>query len=256
MLAMNASKQHKTNTPIEFETYAKTRPIQLNMQRCDERSLLIFDSRPLDGQCLASSISAHKIEMNAVWFSSLGEWKRKQFPRHFSAILLNVGGKDVTDPAVALEVKSIAYATDIPTILMSDSDDLAHIVKALELGVRGYIPTSVSLDVCIEAIALAMAGGVFVPAESVFVKRQHLLSETTLAPPFDHFFTVRQGQVVEALRRGKANKIIAHELNMQESTVKVHIRSIMRKVKATNRTEAVYKVNDMFPQVVPLVQFG
>ena len=51
---------------------------------------------------------------------------------------------------------------------------------------------------------------------------------------------------MEALRRGKANKIIAYELNLRESTVKVHVRNIMKKVKATNRTEVVFKLNDLF----------
>jgi DNA-binding NarL/FixJ family response regulator len=47
--------------------------------------------------------------------------------------------------------------------------------------------------------------------------------------------------VLSHLRQGKANKIIAYELGMTESTVKVHIRNIMRKMGATNRTQAVYK---------------
>ena len=59
-------------------------------------------------------------------------------------------------------------------------------------------------------------------------------------------FTLRQAEVVQALRKGKANKIIAYELNLRESTVKVHIRNIMKKLKATNRTEVAYKLNDMF----------
>ena len=79
-----------------------------------------------------------------------------------------------------------------------------------------------------------------------------LSSETDVIRPLKEMFTIRQAQVVEALRRGKANKIIAYELKMQESTVKVHIRSIMKKVKATNRTEVVYKVNDMFSRELPL----
>jgi DNA-binding NarL/FixJ family response regulator len=249
MITLNQSRSlHEECAPIEIASATHVRLFRLNMERSEERSLLIFDSRPLDGQCLANSISASKIKMNAVWYSSLSEWRRKQFPRHFAAILMNIGGKDATYPVVAAEIKAITSATDIPTIIMSDSEDLSHIVTALELGARGYIPTSVGLDVCIEAIALSMAGGIFVPASSVLAKRQHLFSETSVALPFNDFFTLRQGEVVEALRRGKANKIIAYELKMQESTVKVHIRSIMRKVKASNRTEVVYKVNDMFPR--------
>ena len=50
-------------------------------------------------------------------------------------------------------------------------------------------------------------------------------------------FTARQGAVIRALCSGKANKIIAYELNMCESTVKVHVRNIMKKLKAKNRTE-------------------
>ena len=56
-------------------------------------------------------------------------------------------------------------------------------------------------------------------------------------------FTARQAAVVEALRRGKANKIIAYELKMRESTVKVHVRNIMKKLHATNRTEVAYLAN-------------
>jgi DNA-binding NarL/FixJ family response regulator len=48
---------------------------------------------------------------------------------------------------------------------------------------------------------------------------------------------------VDALRRGKANKIIAYELNMKESTVKVHVRNIMKKLRATNRTQVAYIAN-------------
>ena len=46
--------------------------------------------------------------------------------------------------------------------------------------------------------------------------------------------------MVEAIRQGKPNKIIAYELNMCESTVKVHVRAIMKKLKARNRTEVAY----------------
>jgi DNA-binding NarL/FixJ family response regulator len=61
-------------------------------------------------------------------------------------------------------------------------------------------------------------------------------------------FTQRQAEVAQALRRGKANKIIAYELNLRESTVKVHIRNIMKKLKATNRTEVAFKINKLMTE--------
>ncbi len=69
--------------------------------------------------------------------------------------------------------------------------------------------------------------------------------------PLDHEvisagLTSRQVAVLAHLRQGKPNKIIAHDLRMSESTVKVHIRNIMRKMGATNRTQAVYKARQFY----------
>jgi DNA-binding NarL/FixJ family response regulator len=50
-------------------------------------------------------------------------------------------------------------------------------------------------------------------------------------------FTPRQAAVLEAVQHGKANKVIAYELDLKESTVKVHVRNVMRKLGAHNRTE-------------------
>jgi DNA-binding NarL/FixJ family response regulator len=55
-------------------------------------------------------------------------------------------------------------------------------------------------------------------------------------------------QVVEAIRQGKPNKIIAYELAMCESTVKVHVRTIMKKLKARNRTQIAYLYSTIHPE--------
>jgi DNA-binding NarL/FixJ family response regulator len=129
-------------------------------------------------------------------------------------------------------------------VLSDSEDDPDRIAKALEQGARGYIPTSVALDAAIGAMRLVQAGGVFVPASSLMNARrstdgspQNQIGDVKLTP--------RQRAVVEALRKGKANKIIAYELSMCESTVKVHVRNIMRKFNATNRTEVAFKASEM-----------
>ncbi|WEX75756.1 response regulator transcription factor [Sinorhizobium numidicum] len=213
-----------------------------------ERSLVIIDSRALDGQCLAQTINAHKLDMRVLAFGSIEEWRQreKEHPP-LAAVVLNVGGRRIVEPTVAGEIRSLSAEFEpTPIIVLADTDDLAQIMKALEYGAKGYIPSSVSIDVCVEAISLALAGGIFVPASSVFAMRRVLETGSTATRPLDGVFTARQAEVVEALRRGKANKIIAYELNLRESTVKVHIRNIMKKVKATNRTEVAYKINDLF----------
>jgi DNA-binding NarL/FixJ family response regulator len=58
--------------------------------------------------------------------------------------------------------------------------------------------------------------------------------------PQKHEFSERQMQVAHLLLRGLPNKLIAHELGMRESTVKVHVGQVMKKLGATNRTQAAY----------------
>lgn len=213
------------------------------------RVLALIDPRALDRECFAQSLRSHDATTEITPFASIQEWKQAR-DRHsqFSAILFNIGGRRVTDPAVGEELAKLASEfKSIPVVVLADTDDLAQILKALEYGARSYIPTSVGITVCVEAIGLALAGGVFVPASSVLGIRQVLESGSETARHMAGMFTARQTEVVEALRRGKANKIIAYELNLRESTVKVHIRNIMRKLKATNRTEVACKINDLFP---------
>ena len=61
----------------------------------------------------------------------------------------------------------------------------------------------------------------------------------------------RETEVLRLLARGKANKQIAYELNMREGTVKVHIRNIMRKLKAKNRTEVAILAGGLFTNAEP-----
>jgi DNA-binding NarL/FixJ family response regulator len=214
-----------------------------------ERCFVIIDNRALDRECFARSIAAHKPGVDVVALGSIEEWRRVQ-DQHppLASVLLNIGGRNCADQAVADEIRKLsAELKSVPVIVLADSDDLAQILKSLEYGARGYIPSSVGIRVCVEVIELVIAGGIFVPASSVLAVKQVLQSSAEMARPLSGLFTLRQAEVVEALRRGKANKIIAYELNLRESTVKVHIRNIMKKLKATNRTEVAYKIRDLFP---------
>ena len=132
----------------------------------------------------------------------------------------------------------------VPTIILNDLDDPDEVMGALNGGARGYIPTSVPLQVAIEAMRLVKAGGVFVPASSLVSMREKPTKAPDQAAKCGPF-TTRQAAVVEALCRGKANKVIAYELDMRESTVKVHVRNIMKKLKAKNRTEVAFITSNM-----------
>jgi DNA-binding NarL/FixJ family response regulator len=133
----------------------------------------------------------------------------------------------------------------VPIIVLTASVDPANVVKALKSGAKGYIPANMPLDIALAAIRFVSAGGTFVPA-AVMLEDNSARDHVTTPSTSSTMFTERQAAVMEGLRKGKANKMIAYELNMCESTVKVHVRKIMRKLKATNRTEVAYLANELF----------
>jgi len=214
-----------------------------------ERSIIIIGNRALDRECLAQSLRVNYSGAAVSTFGTVDELRRAKEHHHsMSAILLSIGGLKITDGSVTDDIEQLkSEFAAIPLIIVADNEDLAQIMKALENGVCGYIPTTVGISVAVGAIELALAGGVFVPASSILSMRELIAPSSQGARPMPGVFTARQSEVGAALRCGKANKIIAYELNMCESTVKVHVRNIMKKLKATNRTEAAYKMEALLP---------
>jgi len=212
-------------------------------------SLLIVNSRPLDRECLAQALVRHHLKLEVLDLPSVEAWRamKDQYPP-LGAVLYNLGSRKVTEPEETNRIVRLsAELGKIPLVILADTDEFAQVLRALELGVKGYIPTSVHIGVCVEAVELAVAGGIFIPATCLLAVKHLIEAGSAGSRELTDMFTPRQAEVVKALRKGKANKIIAFELQLRESTVKVHIRNIMKKLKATNRTEVVYKINDIYP---------
>jgi DNA-binding NarL/FixJ family response regulator len=154
---------------------------------------------------------------------------------------------DVTTPPKAQLVQDLALVAatsgSAPVVLFTDGEDVRQILEALDAGVRGVVPTTLSLKVAIQALLLVKAGGTFVPTNALCGLRD--VADAADLKPSSGIFTARQMAVMDRIVQGKANKIIAYELAMCESTVKVHVRSIMRKLQASNRTQAVYLYQSM-----------
>jgi DNA-binding NarL/FixJ family response regulator len=204
--------------------------------------IVIIDAHLLSRECLARVLT-HERGAKVECYSSLEQWIAVGQRLNPSLVVLCQSGR--TKAEAISEVEHLTRLSpqigDCPAVVLSDNEDPDIIVQMLGKNVRGYVPTSLSINVALHAIDLARAGGVFVPASSLVAA--HRAPEATVAPKTNGLFTARQAAVVEALRRGKANKIIAYELKMRESTVKVHVRNIMKKLHATNRTEVAFMAN-------------
>jgi DNA-binding NarL/FixJ family response regulator len=172
-------------------------------------------------------------------FATLDEWVAGGCPPNPGIVVLYQSGIVKTDALAEVERLSVQAARS-PVVIVSDNEDPNVIVQMLAKKVRGYVPTSFSLQAAMQAMDLVRAGGTFVPASSLIAAHHAPEDAQTGMQKTNGLFTTRQAAVIEALRRGKPNKIIAYELKMRESTVKVHVRNIMKKLKATNRTQVAY----------------
>jgi DNA-binding NarL/FixJ family response regulator len=209
-----------------------------------EPSIILIERRVLIRECLTQCFKL-SAEPNVVSFPTIQKWMEVAAKFPASLIVLCVAGRS-RDEHIEREIAQLAEMEQhIPTVLLSDAEDLEQIVDALDQGARGYIPTSLPFDVAVEAMRLVRAGGVYIPASSVVAAQRSSDAASSSKTFCNGMFTARQAAVVEALRRGKANKIIAYELKMRESTVKVHVRAIMKKLKARNRTEVAFLANGL-----------
>src|SRR3954464_13915339 len=207
-------------------------------------SIILIDRRTLVRQCFAACLESAS-GSDVLVFSGADECLQSAEAMKASLVVLctSDGMKDAeANRQLSLLAKG---AEHLPLVLISDDEEPNQIVKALEAGCRGFIPTSLPLAVAVEALRLVKAGGTFVPASSLVASRRCSEDVAASTPVGNGMFTSRQAAVVDSLLKGKPNKIIAYELNMCESTVKVHVRSIMKKLKARNRTEVACIVNEM-----------
>jgi DNA-binding NarL/FixJ family response regulator len=161
------------------------------------------------------------------------------------AVIVNTGPERVSSGAVVGLLSRVSeLLPSVPVAVLSDYEDADNIRDAFGLGVRGYVPTSLASMVALRAMRLICVGGTFAPLAVLLSQGNR--SQSSGGEPAVEGFTQRQAQILDCLRRGMANKLIAYELKMCESTVKVHVRQIMRKLKASNRTQVAFLTRGLF----------
>jgi DNA-binding NarL/FixJ family response regulator len=207
-----------------------------------------IDKQRLGRDCVSNQLAAHLPEWRIECASSIRDLQKNDIRcRPTSLVILNTHGASVHSTEVANEMAMITDAAPgSPLVILSDLDDATEVLVATRLGARGYLPASLPLPQAVGAIRLVGGGGTYIPACILLATSLRQSSEPPRPTdkrgnPIE--FSRRQQQVLGLLQQGKQNKIIAYELGMRESTVKVHIRHIMRKLNARNRTQVVLLTN-------------
>lgn len=129
-----------------------------------------------------------------------------------------------------------------PIVVVSAHQDPQIVTSALSLGVAGYIPKSSSKQELAHSIAEALRGSICLPKSYRAAARPRRGPAQELLKRL-HDMTPQQLRVLEMLRRGLQNKQIAYELNISETTVKVHVTEILRKLNVLSRTRAIVEMS-------------
>ena len=208
------------------------------LDRALNQDIVLVEKRRLVANFLAAAIRRTN-DTRVMAFPTVAGWLEVADDYAPGIILLSLHDSLAGTRGQADLLALLAATDDVPVIVTCDQAEPELIVAALQMGIRGYIPSETSLDVAAQIIRLVLAGGEFVP---VSVLTDAISSPRPMANPAGSVWaqlTPRQIDVVKQLCRGLTNREIGRELNMQESTVKVHIRSAMKRLSAKNRTELV-----------------
>jgi len=212
-------------------------------------SMVVYlDKHRLVRDCISEHLANQLSEWTVETLASMSELKKEGAWYNGSLVVLHAHSASVGTAEVVGEIAMIAeMAPGVPFVVMSDLEDAAEALLVLRSGARGYLPASMPLSQVIAAIRFVANGGTYIP--TCILTASSMPPRPSLTTQGEGngnpvAFSPRQRKVLERLRQGKPNKIIAYELGMCESTVKVHIRVIMKKLNARNRTQVVLLTNN------------
>lgn len=161
--------------------------------------------------------------------------------------VLNLGAGSVTSEPQLGWLRALARSfPGTPAVVISDSEEREEVRAALRAGARSFIPTSTEPELACRILTFTMMNGAFFPPEALLGMnagtavplRAPLPRPPSLISPVARLLTERQQAVLAQLQAGKSNRQIGDLLGVRETTVKEHVRHIMRKLGATNRTQA------------------
>jgi DNA-binding NarL/FixJ family response regulator len=190
--------------------------------------VLSVDDHPLLREGLAAIIN-NQPDMSLVAEASSSSEAVQRFREHRPDVtLMDLRLPDASGIDAMIAIRG--EFADARIIMLTTFEGDVEIQRALEAGARGYMLKSMPPSELVEVIRQVHAGKKRVPAEVASHLAEHLSDEA---------LTAREIDVLRHVAGGNRNRDIAERLYISEETVKVHVKHIMEKLGATDRTQAV-----------------
>jgi len=198
--------------------------------------VFIVASSPLSRADLKSLLRARKVEVVGSGPNLESLWD--QPPEvEVDIVLINASGDYFEEMINSLNQSQLS--SEAAVVVLSDRSEPGRLAEALQAGVRAILPSDASPDQIVAGLkATAVGLMVFHPAEVDAMFPAAEAASGTLAELIEPL-TPRESEVLQMLASGLANKEIATRLAISDHTVKFHVASILGKLGAASRTEAV-----------------
>jgi DNA-binding NarL/FixJ family response regulator len=200
--------------------------------------IAIVDRSRLRRECLKLAIAHHSPQWQISEFASADELLRVGGDG-FDLVVIGAATAEHVD---LRQIEAVRDALpDMPLVVIAENGNPQRARQILSTGARGFLPASLSLKVLMGAFDLVLAGGVYVPSSLIETAsaRSGTVESSNERPaePWSEL-TRRQRDVLALISQGKSNKLIADALSMSESTVKAHVKQIIKRLHVSNRTQA------------------
>jgi two-component system nitrate/nitrite response regulator NarL len=137
------------------------------------------------------------------------------------------------------KIKSEGFTQKV--IILTASEDSTELFDAISAGADGYLLKGSDPDEIIDSLQVAMHGNVVIPNEGITMLARHLSEShhTEQQETLEHGLelTEREQQTLQLITKGLSNKLIARELGISDGTVKVYVKSLLRKLNLSSRLE-------------------
>lgn len=134
-------------------------------------------------------------------------------------------------------------------VMLTVSEDSEDLTECMRLGARGFLLKNINADFLVDAVKKAAVGdNVFSPEMTARLVQSLINPNPSAATGALETLTQRELEILGYLAVGCSNKVIARKLDLAESTIKVHVQNILRKLELTSRVQAaVYAVQHKVP---------